>query len=61
MNKIIDKSTHFKQVCQLLVSLIVAIIHPRLRKPRQMQMMLTILMNKSDSLISKAIQEAYYY
>ena len=49
MNEIVDKSTHFKQVCQLLVSLIVAIIHPRLRRPRQMQMMLTILMNKSDS------------
>ena len=43
MNEIVDKSSHFKQVCQLLVSLIVAIIHPRLRKPRQIQMMLTIL------------------
>ena len=32
-NEIVDKSTHFKQVCQLLLSLIVAIIHPRLCKP----------------------------
>ena len=36
-----------KQVCQLLVSLTVAIVHPHLRQPRQIQMMLTILMNKS--------------
>ena len=43
MKEIVDKSSHFKQVCQLLVSLIVAIIHPHLRKPRQIQMMLTIL------------------
>ena len=43
MNEIVDKSSHFKQVCQLLASLIVAIIHPRLRKSRQIQMMLTIL------------------
>ena len=49
MNEIVDKSTRFKQVCQLLVSLIVAIVHPRLRKPRQIQMMLTILMNKSNT------------
>ena len=50
MNEIVDKSTHFKQVCQLLVSLIVAIVHPRLRKPRQIQKMLTILMYKSNPL-----------
>ena len=48
------KSTHFKQVCQLLLSLIVAIVHPHLHKPRtsekqQIQMMLTILMNKSNT------------
>ena len=33
MNEIVDKSTHLKQVCQLLLSLIVAIVHPCLRKP----------------------------
>ena len=49
MNEIVDKSSHFKQVCQLLVSLIVAIVHPRLRKPREIQRMLTILMNKSNN------------
>ena len=32
-NEIVDKSTHFKQVCQLLLSLIVAIVHPLLFKP----------------------------
>ena len=42
MNEIVDKSSHFKQVCQLLVSLIEAIVHPHLRKPGQIQMMLTI-------------------
>ena len=48
MNEIVDKSTDFKhQVCQLLVSLTVAIVHPQLHQPRQIQMMLTILMNKS--------------
>ena len=30
MNEIVDKSTCFKQVCQLLVSLIAAIVHPHL-------------------------------
>ena len=49
MNEIVDKSTHFKQVCQLLVSLIVAIVHPRLHKPREIQRMLTILLNKSNN------------
>ena len=49
MNEIVDKSTHFKQVCQLLVSLIVAIVHPRLRKPRHIQRMLTNLMYKSNT------------
>ena len=39
MNEIVDKSSHFKQ---LLVSLIDAIVHPHLRKPGQIQMMLTI-------------------
>ena len=47
MNEIVDKSTHSKQVCQPLVSLIVAIVHPCLHKPRQIQRMLTILINKS--------------
>ena len=42
MNEIVDKSSHFKQACQLLVSLIEAIVHPHLRKPGQIQMMLTI-------------------
>ena len=46
MNEIVDKRTYFKQVCQLLVSLIVAIVHPRLHKPRQIQMMLTINFNE---------------
>ena len=45
MNEIVDKSTHFKQVRQLLLFLIVAIVHPRLCKP----WMLTILMNKSNT------------
>ena len=49
MNEIVDKSTHFKQVCQLLVSLIVAIVHPCLRKPRHIPRMLTILMYKSNT------------
>ena len=49
MNEIVDKSTHFKQVCRLLVSLTVAIVHQHLRKPRQIQRMLTILMNKPNT------------
>ena len=32
-NEIVDKSTRFKQVCQLLLSLIVAIVHSHLCKP----------------------------
>ena len=54
MNEIVDKSTHLKQVCRLLLSLIVAIVHPCLHKPttskkRQIQMMLTILMIKANT------------
>ena len=44
---IIKRKDATKQVCQLLVSLTVAIVHPHLHQPRQIQMMLTILMNKS--------------
>ena len=61
MNEIVDKSTRFKQVCQLLVSLIVAIVHPRLRKPRRIQMMLTILMNKSNTFDQPIGTKPHFY